>query len=61
MGKSKYTLAHYQFAKWYAEKLGARKMHYDEAIFIEDSNDVIFHDIKSGYTERCHITDVYYD
>ena len=38
----------------------ARKKHYDEAIFIEDSNTVIIHDIKSFYTNRCHIPEVYY-
>lgn len=38
----------------------ARKMQYDEAIFIEDKNTVIIHDIKSGFTERLPITDVYY-
>ena len=36
----------------------ARKMLYDEAIFIEDSESVIIHDIKSGYTRRCSIADV---
>ncbi len=38
----------------------AREKQYDEAIFIEDSNTVIIHDIKSGYTERLPVTDVYY-
>lgn len=38
----------------------ARKKHYDEAIFIEDSNTVIIRDIKSFYTNRCHISEVYY-
>lgn len=38
----------------------ARKMRYDEAIFIEDKDTVIIHDIKSGYTERLNILDVYY-
>ncbi len=38
----------------------AREKQYDEAIFIEDSNMVIIHDIKSGYTERLPVTDVYY-
>ena len=33
---------------------------YDEAIFIEDSNMVVIHDIKSGYTNRCLISDVCY-
>lgn len=38
----------------------ARKMNYDEAIFIEDIDNVIVHYIKSGYTNRCPISDVYY-
>ena len=38
----------------------ARKENYDEAIFIEDSASVVIHDIKSGYTNRCPISDVYY-
>lgn len=38
----------------------ARENQYDEAIFIEDANTVIFHDIKSFYTNRCPISDVYY-
>ena len=38
----------------------ARKMLYDEEIFIEDINTVIIHDIKSGYTNRCPVSDVYY-
>ena len=38
----------------------AREKQYDEAIFIEDSNTVIIHDIKSGYTERFSVADVYY-
>lgn len=38
----------------------ARKMLYDEAIFIEDSETVIIHDIASGYTRRCPVTEVYY-
>ena len=38
----------------------ARKMQYDEAIFIEDSNTVIIHDIESGYTARLPVSDVYY-
>lgn len=28
---------------------------HDEAIFIENSNSVVIHDIKSGYTNRCPI------
>lgn len=31
---------------------------YNEAIFIEDSDTVVIHDIKSGYTNRCPIADV---
>ena len=38
----------------------ARKTKYDEAIFIEDKDTVIIHDIKSGYTERLPVSDVYY-
>ena len=38
----------------------ARRMQYDEAIFIEDENAVIIHDIESGFTERLLITDVLY-
>lgn len=39
----------------------AEEMQYDEAVFIEDSDSVIFHDIKSGFTNRiplsaCFIT-----
>ena len=33
---------------------------YDEAIFIEDANTVILHQIKSGCTNRCPIADVFY-
>ncbi|SNU09456.1 hypothetical protein SAMN06297422_12663 [Lachnospiraceae bacterium] len=38
----------------------ARRMEYDEAIFIENSNTVIIHDIKTWYTERLPISDVYF-
>lgn len=38
----------------------ARGNQYDEAIFIEDADTVIFHDIKSFYTIRCPVLDVYY-
>lgn len=38
----------------------ARKMNYEQAIFIDDSDTVIIHDIKTWYTERLHISDVYY-
>ena len=38
----------------------ARENQYDEAIFIEDSNSVIIHDVKSFYTNRCSVSDVYY-
>ena len=38
----------------------ARKMQYDEAIFIEDLNTAIIHDITSWYTERVPISDLYY-
>ena len=38
----------------------AREKQYDEAIFVEDSDTVIIHEIKSGYTSRCPVSDVYY-
>ena len=38
----------------------ARENQYDEVIFIEDSNTVIISEIKSGCTNRCPISDVYY-
>ena len=38
----------------------ARINKYDEAIFIEDGNTVVFHDIESGFTNRCPISDVCY-
>ena len=38
----------------------AREEKYDEAIFIEDIDTVVIHDIKSGYTNRCPISDVCY-
>ena len=38
----------------------ARGQLYDEAVFIEDPNTVIIHEIKSGYTNRCSIMDVFY-
>ena len=38
----------------------ARENQYDEAIFIEDANTVIIHDIKSFYTNRCPVSDEYY-
>ena len=38
----------------------ARKNHYDEAIFIEDENTVVISEIKSGFTNRCDISDVYF-
>lgn len=38
----------------------ARENQYDEAIFIEDCSTVIISDIKSGYTNRLPISDVYY-
>ena len=37
-----------------------REEKYDEAIFIEDIDTVVIHDIKSGYTNRCPISDVCY-
>lgn len=38
----------------------ARKEKYDEAIFIENTDSVVIHYIKSGYTNRCSISDVCY-
>ena len=38
----------------------ARKRKYVEVVFIEDINNVIIHDINSGYTNRCPVSDVYY-
>ena len=38
----------------------AREKQYDEAVFIEGSNMVVIHDIKSGYTERLSVADVCY-
>ena len=38
----------------------AREMQYDEAIFIEDAETVIIHDIESGHTRRCPVSEVYY-
>ena len=38
----------------------ARGQQYDEAVFIEDSDTVIIHEVRSGYTNRCLISDVYY-
>ena len=38
----------------------AREKQYDEAVFIEEPNTVIIHEMKSGYTNRCPISDVYY-
>ena len=39
----------------------ARKMQYDEAVFIEDSDTVTFHDIKSGYTNSLPVSEVFYN
>ena len=36
-------------------------MQYDEAVFIEDSDSVTFHDIKSGFTNRIPVSDVFYN
>ena len=38
----------------------AREEKYDEAIFIENNDSVVFHDIKSGYTNRFPISDMCY-
>ena len=39
----------------------AREEKYDEAIFIENNDSVVIHDIRSGYTNRCPISDVCYN
>jgi len=39
----------------------AEKMHYDEAVFIEDSDTVTIHEIESGYTNRLPVSDVIYN
>ena len=33
---------------------------YDEAVFIEDSETVVIHEMKSGYMNRYPVSDVYY-
>ena len=33
---------------------------YDEAVFTEDSETVVIHEMKSGYTNRYPVSDVYY-
>ena len=33
---------------------------YDEAVLIEDSETVVIHEMKSGYTNRYPVSDVYY-
>ena len=38
----------------------AREMQYDEAIFIEDAETVIIHDVESGHTRRCPVSEVLY-
>ena len=39
----------------------AERMQYDEAVFIEYSDTVAFHDIESGYTNRLPVSDVFYN
>ena len=39
----------------------AEKLQYDEVVFIEDSDTVTFHDIKSGYTNRLSASDLFYN
>ena len=39
----------------------AEEMKYDEAVFIENSDFVTFHDIESGYTNRLPVSDVFYN
>ncbi len=34
--------------------------HYDEAILIENSETVVIHEMKSGYTNGYPLSDVYY-
>ena len=38
----------------------ARKMQYDEAVFVESSDTVTIHDIKTWFTEKCPISEVLY-
>ena len=38
----------------------ARKMQYEQAIFVEDSKTVIIHDIKTWHTDRMPVSDVFY-
>ena len=38
----------------------ARSLQYDEAIFIEDKETVIIHDIRSWYMEKLSVSDVLY-
>ncbi|MBR3227120.1 MAG: hypothetical protein IKF68_01095, partial [Erysipelotrichaceae bacterium] len=39
----------------------AKEMQYDEAVFIEDSASVTFHDIKSGSANRIPVSAVFYN
>ena len=39
----------------------AEKMRYDEAVFIEDHDTVVFHELGSGYTNRLPVSDVFYN
>jgi len=39
----------------------SEKMHYDEAVFMEDRDTVTVHDIESGYTDRLPVSDVFYN
>lgn len=39
----------------------AEQMRYDEAVFIEDSDTVTFHDIGSGYTNSLPVSELFYN
>lgn len=58
-------IAHHKEANIISEKEQddieyAEEKQYDEAIFIEDASTVIVHEIKSGYTKRCPVSDMYH-
>ena len=38
----------------------AENLQYDEAVFIEDRDTVTFHDIRSGYTNKLSVSDLFY-
>ena len=39
----------------------AEEMQCDEAVFIEESDIVTFHDIESGFTSRIPVSDMFYN